>query len=183
MTETTAASSDQAPDDLVFQALRPMTWCSKRALDQCQDTCFATSVLLLLSKLEYLYRDFNEPSREYIDSIRECPRLTENMCQKIPIEILDEYKKLHPQGISFKLKGGGIATVMLIAILKANAVPHRHLTIWDDMSEMSDVYPVPSYQNRTLSHFKRQSDQKWFLVSIKTTDEEELKALEASMAM
>lgn len=97
--------------------------CSFQGVEQCHNSCFYVSVMLLLLKLKFIYDVLDEPSRKYVDSIRKCPRIDTDMCSRLPHHIQKEYgRKIDI------VNRGGYAYEFFKAILNSNNIPYKWVT-------------------------------------------------------
>jgi hypothetical protein len=98
--------------------------CGKDTIEQCHKSCYFVSVMLLVSKLKYIYDRLNSKTKDYVDSIRVCPVANADTCQRIPSEIKKKYNVI-TKGSTIDVNHGGDSLYFLISILFVNNIKFK----------------------------------------------------------
>ena len=98
--------------------------CSNRTVQQCKESCYLVSVLLLISKLSVI-DELNDVTQAYVNQVHTCPRkkINETVCELIPAPIRALYRTVYGFYNKDTLLKGGSAELLMACILKANGVP------------------------------------------------------------
>lgn len=107
--------------------------CSKVSIDQCQSSCYHTSIIVLFIKLKDLYEMLDEESQKYVDAAKTCP-MTPTMCTNPPRKIRQLYKEKF--GRSLSVTEGGNTTVFFESMLEASKIPYTCYIMGGDLNEL-----------------------------------------------